>query len=499
MTASHPKDDAALQRHMVRGSAWIMSVRWSLRILGLISTLILARLLAPADYGVVAIASMIVGVVEVFSRTGQQSALIRLPHPTREHFDSAWTVSLLLGVAVGLVIWALTPLTTIYFHEPRAAVVVQILAFRVMLNGAQNIGIVNFQRRLQFNRLFWFNIIPTLISFPVTVTAAFVLRNYWVLVIGLMVEYATVFALSYIMEPYRPRICFSKVREIWSFSSWSLVKSIGIYLNDMIDRVAIGGFAGSAAMGRFQVASEVATIPSQEVINPIVSVLFPVMATVQHDHDRRRTLYLAVLYWSALVCMSTSVGVALVSDDFVDLVLGPQWHDMKPLMPWMALSFGVLGMSNSVYTAFDTVGRPLISARLQWLRFFWMALAIVPVAFLTHDLVSVAITRLVVTITITPVLFLALTQAFGFPFREIVTTIWRPVAAALVMVAAVLSTNAAISFTGPARLFLDAGVGAAVYVGSIMVLWHLIGRPEGPERALWNRVNSGLVLAGSRG
>jgi O-antigen/teichoic acid export membrane protein len=460
MTASHPKDDAALQRHMVRGSAWIMSVRWSLRILGLISTLILARLLAPADYGVVAIASMIVGVVEVFSRTGQQSALIRLPHPTRGAFRFRMdSLSSLGRRPVGLVIWALTPLTTIYFHEPRAAVVVQILAFRVMLNGAQNIGIVNFQRRLQFNRLFWFNIIPTLISFPVTVTAAFVLRNYWVLVIGLMVEYATVFALSYIMEPYARGSASARCGRFGQFSSWSLVKSIGIYLNDMIDRVAIGGFAGSAAMGRFQVASEVATIPSQEVINPIVSVLFPVMATVQHDHDRRRTLYLAVLYWSALVCMSTSVGVALVSDDFVDLVLGPQWHDMKPLMPWMALSFGVLGMSNSVYTAFDTVGRPLISARLQWLRFFWMAVAIVPVAFLTHDLVSVAITRLVVTITITPVLFLALTQAFGFPFREIVTTIWRPVAAALVMVAAVLSTNAAISFTGPARLFLDAGRG----------------------------------------
>jgi len=140
-----------------------------------------------------------------------------------------------------------------------------------------------------------------------------------------------------------------------------------------------------------------------------------------------------------------------------------------------------------------------MSARLQWLRFLWMALAIVPVAFLTRDLVSVAITRLVVTIIITPVLFLALTQSFGFPFREIVTTIWRPVAAALVMVAAVLSTNAAISFTGPVRLFLDAGVGAAVYVGSIMVLWHLIGRPEGPERALWNRVNLGLVLVGTRG
>jgi PST family polysaccharide transporter len=262
----------------------------------------------------------------------------------------------------------------------------------------------------------------------------------------------------------------------------------------MVDRVAIGGFAGSAAMGRFQVASEVATIPSQEVINPIVSVLFPVMATVQHDHDKRRNLFLMVLYWSALVCMSTSVGVALVANDFVDLVLGPNWEDVKPLMPWMALSFGVLGMSNSVYTAFDTIGMPLMSARLQWLRLLWLALAIFPVAFLTHDLVSVAITRLVVTIIITPTLFLALTRAFGFPFHQILVTIWRPILAALVMVVAVLSVNTVIPFTGPARLFLDAGIGAVAYIGSVMVLWHLAGRPEGPERALWNSMNSSLAL-----
>src|SRR5215467_1236019 len=133
MTASLPKDEAALQRHMVRGSAWTIGVRWSLRLLGLVSTIILARLLTPADYGIVSIASMIVGLVEVFSRAGHVSAVIRHPNPTREHYDTAWTVSLLLGLGLGGIIWILTPLTTAYFHEPRATPIVEILAFRTML------------------------------------------------------------------------------------------------------------------------------------------------------------------------------------------------------------------------------------------------------------------------------------------------------------------------------------------------------------------------------
>ena len=488
MTAQQPTDDAALQRHMVSGSAWIISVRWSLRLLGLISTIVLARLLTPADYGIVAIASMIVGLVEIFSRAGLGSAVIRHPNPTREHYDTAWTVNLLIGIVLACIVWALAPLTTAYFHEPRAKLIVEILAFRMLLYNAQNIGIANFQRELQFRKQFWLNVIPSLVSFPITIVLAFLWRNYWALVVSLMVEYAVSLVLSYAMEPFRPRVCFSKIREIGSFSVWSLLKNIAMYLNTQVDRLVIGGFAGTSAMGRYQVAADVATMPSQEVANPIVAAFFPVLARVQHDREKRCRLYLMVLYWSALVCTSTAVGVALVTDDFVDLVLGDKWVDVKPLMPWLALSFGVLGMTNSVYTALDTIGRPIMSARLQWLRLFGLALTIIPVAYLTRDMVALAMTRLIVTIVITPTLFLALGRAFGFSAGDIVMTLWRPIVAALVMAAVVLSVNAAISFSGPPRLFIDVVMGATAYVGAIMALWLVVGRPEGPELVVWNRL-----------
>jgi lipopolysaccharide exporter len=495
MTAPQPKDDAALQRHIVRGSAWIIGVRWCVRFLGLISTVILARLLTPADYGIVAIASMIVGIVEVFGRAGQGSAIVRHPNPTREHYDSAWTVSLLLGFAVGGIIWALTPLATTYFHEPRATLIVEILAFRTMLSGAQNIGVLNFQRRLEFSKQFWFSVTPTLVSFPITIAAAFILRNYWALVIALMVEYVVTFTLSYVMEPYRPRISFAKMNEIWSFSTWSLIKNVGFYFNTLVDRIIVGGFAGSAAMGRFQVASDLATIPSQEISAPVVSVLFPVLATVQHDRERRLSLYLTVLYWSALICTSTSIGVALVTNDFVDLVLGPKWQDVKPLMPWLALSVGVLGLGNSVYVAFETIGMAMMSARMQWLRLFGLIVAIIPVAYVTHDLVAVAMTRLIVTIAITPTLFFALSRVFGFTMRDIVVTIWRPLTAGLTMAAVVLSANSMVPFSGPLRLALDICLGATSYMATVLALWTLVGRPQGPEQALMTRVASGLGLS----
>ena len=267
--------------------------------LGLISTVILARLLTPADYGIVAIAGLIVGSLEIFAQTGQYGAIIRHPNPTREHYDSVWTVSLLLGFGLGVMILAMTPLTTAYFHEPRAKPVVEILALRTMMSGLQNVGTMNFGRNLNFRRQFYFRVIPELISFVVTIGFAFALRNYWALVIGIMTQSVATIVLSYLMEPHRPRICFSKIREIWSFSIWTLFKNLGAYVNNQIDKVAVGGFAGAAAMGRYDVARDVAISPSQELINPIVATLMPVMAKVQNDREKRRELYLSTLSWSA--------------------------------------------------------------------------------------------------------------------------------------------------------------------------------------------------------
>jgi len=120
--------ERSVHRHMLGGSAWAIALRWSVRLTGLVSTVVLARLLTPADYGVVAIAMLIVGTIEVFAQTGQYSVIIRHPSPTREHYDSAWTVSLLLGFALGFIVLGAAPLAAIYFHEPRSTTIVEILA-----------------------------------------------------------------------------------------------------------------------------------------------------------------------------------------------------------------------------------------------------------------------------------------------------------------------------------------------------------------------------------
>lgn len=467
--------------HMLHGSAWMISLRWAIRLTGLVSTIILARLLTPADFGIVAMAMIVVGMLEVLNQTGQKLALIRIENPTDDHYNSAWTISALIGFGIGIAIFLIAPLTTAYFHEPRAIVVMQCLGLRAFVGGLENIGTVDFRRELRFDRFFRYNVYPKLASFVVTVTLAIWLRNYWALVAGILTGQFTLTALSYIMHPYRPRPSLKKVSEIWSFSIWTFFKTLGSYLNARIDQIAIGGVVGAASMGRYTVASDVASSPSQEVNDPMLAVLFPVMSRYQDDLPQMRALYLRTLSWSAIICISSSVGITLVAPEFVRLVLGPQWIDVVPLMGWLALSAGVLGLASSAYVLFDATGKPHIGARMQWLRVIVLAAVVAPVAFLTQSLVEVAAARFFVSCLVAPTLFLVAGSLIGLSVWHYINALWRPFTAAAAMAGTVLLLDSALPLAGNLKLAFNVVSGAVVFTSSLLLLWQLSGRPQSPE------------------
>jgi lipopolysaccharide exporter len=486
------KGEISLQGYMVRGSFWTMAMRATTRLTSLTSTVILARLLLPTDFGIVAIAMLIVGGVEIFSAAGQRAAIVRHLNPTLDHYDTAWTVSVLIGLFLATIIWTFAPYAAVYFKTPQVVIVARILAFRTALSGFENIGTVNFQRGLRFNKTYQFNVSAKLTSFSITVISAFVLRNYWALVIGIMVEEIATVTLSYAMEPHRPRFTLCKIRDIFSFSVWNLGKSIGGYLYRHLEKPMIGNFAGAAAMGRYSVAYDVTTLPSEELINPVVTALFPVMVKVQRDPVKRTEIYLSVLYWSALLCVSTSVGICLVGDDMVDLVLGAKWVDVKPLVPWLALSFGLVAMSSNVYAALDSTGRAATSAGLQWLRLIGLAAIVLPVAYYFKDLEKIAMARFWATLLMTPTLFVTLARKLEIPLRDILMTLVWPIIAGVIMAAVVGGANSVMPFHGPPRLVIDIALGGPTFISSIMALWFLRGRPSGPEAQFWQRLPASL-------
>lgn len=466
---------------LFRGSLWMIALRWAIRLTGLLSTIILARLLMPSDFGIVAMAMIVVGLLELFNQTGQKLAIIRHAEPTRQHYDTAWTMSVLVGLAVGGIIFASAPLAHLYFRDERVVPVMEVLGFRAAIAGFENVGIVELSRNLRFGRLFFYDIYQKLISFCVTVVLAFIWRNYWALVAGILSSQVSMVVLSYVMHPYRPRLSLSKIGEIYAFSGWTLFKTIGAYLNFQVDQIAVGGISGASAMGRYSVAHDISASPTQEINEPIVTALYPVMATVQKNPGELRELYLNTVAWSAIVCASTSAGVASVAHDMVHLVLGPKWQNSESLMGWLALSAGLLGVSSAAYTAFDALGKPHLGARMQWTRLGFLVAALVPVAALTTSVENLAMTRLFVTAVFLPALLLTVGAELRVSAGDYVRALWRPFCGAAIMAGAVSVLNRMLA-PGNLRLLVDVLAGACVFFGSVMLLWLVSGaRNNTPE------------------
>jgi O-antigen/teichoic acid export membrane protein len=476
-------------RALAHGSAWMVGLRWAVRGLGLLSTFVLARLLSPGDFGLVAMAMVVVGLVEVFGQAGQQLALIRIPNPTRADYDSAWTLGILVGIAVTLLLWATAPLAALYFHEPRAIWLIRLLALRPLLGAFDNIGVVAFRTELRFSREFAFQILQRFGVMGVTIGGALWLRNQWALVAGILGGQVLGVVLSYALHPYRPRLSLAHVRGLLAFSGWMLLVNVAQYVHDKADEMVVGGVADAAAMGNYAVSSDAGTAPTIEIVLPATRALFPVFARISHDRQAVRAAYLDVFAAAWLISVATGVGMALVASDFVRVALGEKWLAAVPLVRLLAIAGGLYGIMHNGITVLGATGHARLSGLLSASR----ALLIVPAlvaAGLLGGVEAIAATRTLITLAFIPGICVAIARVLPVTLADMVSRAWRPLLAAAAMAAVVPAVQAVAPDIAWLRLFLAMLAGALAYAGTVLLLWHAAGRPAGLEVAVWRQLRA---------
>ena len=167
---------------MATGAGWMISLRWVSRIIGLVSVTILARLLLPEDYGLIAYAMVFLSILEELSRFSFQTVLIRDQDAPKEMYDTVWTFEVIKGLAISTILVVGAKPVAAFFNEPQVEGILYWIAIIPTLIGFGNIGIVDFQKYLELHKSFYLNVIVQFGGTIVTVILAFVLRNYWALV-----------------------------------------------------------------------------------------------------------------------------------------------------------------------------------------------------------------------------------------------------------------------------------------------------------------------------
>lgn len=488
MSSWDPGDGESTQpydagRQVMRGVSWAVVMRWCMRGIGLLSTVILARLLSPEDFGIAAMGMLVIGLLYAFSEFGTSMHLIRVRELDRAHCDTAWTITLLQHVVIGALLFALAPLAADYFSEPKVVGVMQVLAVSSIIGGFSSVGVALIRRELKFDLDFRFNVYKRVAKFVATVALAFILRDYWAIVYGQVV--ATVFAvgLSYTIHPYRPRFSLERAGEYVRFAGSILPMRAANHLVDSLPKVIVGSLGNSVAMGAFSVSHGVATLFTQEIVQPMGRGLFPNYAKLASDKEKLSSVYRKVLGTVALLALPIGVGVSAVAEDLVTVLLGDQWDIAVPLVQYLAIGGALFAVSHTMFNQIlIATGREKSAAVLAWVR-LGVTIPILLAGLVWNEAIGVAQATIVAPLAYLPLTYLEVRRAVHLPLSSLFGLFWRPVLGIALMYLMIKMLHPAGADWTVLRLLWDMIVGAGTFALVILGCWLLAGRPDGAERA----------------
>lgn len=383
-----------LSQRAVRSGFWVFSLRIVQQLFSLARLVILARILAPHDFGLLGIALLTMATLETFSQTGFQAALIQKKEDIKSHLDAAWTVLILRGFILFVILYLIAPYAATFFNAPEAKPIIQVIGFAILLQAFTNIGVIYFQKELEFNKEFIYQFAGTLADFIVAVSAVLILRNVWALVFGLLAGNFARFVVSYLIHPYRPHLSrdLGKAKELFGFGKWILGSSILVFLITQGDDIFVGKLLGATALGFYQLAYRISNMPATEITHVISQVTFPAYSKLQDNIPKLREAYLKVLLVTAFLSFPIAGLIFVLAPDFTKIFLGEKWMPMVPAMQVLVLAGLIRSIMATTGPVFEAVGKPEIATKWQVVRLIALGASIYPLTSLWEILgASVAV------------------------------------------------------------------------------------------------------------
>jgi lipopolysaccharide exporter len=499
MTALVPDDSPArdrpaepvplgIGREMAKGMGWTITARFGVQGIGFLSTIILARLLMPSDFGLVALATALAAGLQAISEFSFDVVLIQNQQAGRSQYDTAWTLSVCRNAILAAALAVAAAPVALLFGDPRLQPIVYWLCVMTFLDGFQNIGIIDFRKDLAFHKDLVFMVGAKLAGFVVTVPLAILWRNYWALVAGILATSVVRVALSFTMHGYRPRITFAAWRELMHFSKWLMLNNVCAFFFSRSDTFVLGKIAGAQAVGIYSIGFEIANLVSANMLAPIRRAIFPGFAKVSDNLESLSKYFIDVLAIVMLIGTPATVGIALVAGPLVRIMLGEQWLGAIPVIQVLSIS--------SLLTMLSAGTGPLFLAKARPHYVMWMlggsSLLMVPLLVVGVDYAGPVGAAWAVAIANAAGIALdawLVLRLLHLRKRRALAAIWRPLAAVLVMAFAVIELRAfwpdPETMTGwSALLAASVTVGVIVYGIVAPLLWLMSGRPDGAEANL---------------
>ncbi len=452
----------------INGIAWSVVSKGGQQVLSLVLTVVLARLLTPEEFGLVAMVTVVTGFASLFAELGFGAALIQKQGIKEVHRSSVFWTNLAAGLALTGAFILAAPLIADFYDEPLLRLLTIVLAFNFTINALNIVQYMLMRKALDYRALAIMHIAATALSGVVAISMALTGWGVWCLVAQYVVERTTATALLWIMSDWRPRFLFDwgAMKELMRFSLSVLGDRTLNYWTRRLDNLLIGWKLGSEPLGLYSRAYALLLFPLANVTRVVMEVMFPSFTMIQDDPGRVKRIYLRVLRVVALFTFPMTVGLCVTAYPFVLTVFGPQWIGMVPIVRVLSLVAMIESVSKTIEAVYLSQGRAGL-----WFKvgIFTKVSAILGIVIgLQWGVVGVAVGYGVAAlINVFPSLYF-LRSIINIRFREVFGGLSKVFFLTLAMGAFVLVVGAAVPAAWPAwaLLLVQVAVGSAFYLAA---------------------------------
>lgn len=436
------------------------------------STAILARLLSPADFGYIAMATVITEFAGLFSNFGFTNILIQQRVINRLQIDTVFWASLLLGAILTTMVFILSFFTGWLFVDPRIGNLLRVLCLTFLLSGFTSVPWAMLARLLCFRTEFWVQITSMASRAVVAILFAYAGFGVWSLVAGALWGASMSMVLYWVAVPYVPRFKFNlaHLTSTWRTSSSYLGGGLLYYINMNADLVLIGRYLGATQLGYYQNARSLTDEIRARIAAPLQQVLFPAFSTIQTNRDHLQYLFMRSARLLATAIFPIGFGVSATAADLVPVLYGNQWHDMIPIMTMFGISAALRGSTAIASPLFNASNRVGLALKYNVIS---TALMLMGVALtLQYGVDTVA--KAVAFASLYPMVVFRLGLGLiGLDFRHMLLMLGPPAVASLVMWVAIASirpfTEGTFIHSGT-LLICHIGAGGLIYVSMLYLL-----------------------------
>ena len=458
---------------LASATRWMVLGRLVTQVSRLVVSVLLARLLAPEAFGLVAVAMTTILALEVLKDLGTGAAVIQRLDVDQRLLSSVFYLNAFTGVLTAGLMAAGAPIIAGLFSTPQATPVVRALSLVLLAGGFTQIHHAMLRRTMQFNGVALVEMTGALVVGVVSVGLALAGAGVWAMVWGNVAGATAGSVVAWRRSGWQPSLMFGwgSLRSIAGFSLHTAAFNATTFALRNTDKLLVGRWLGASPLGVYSLAQRTISYPVESIAHVLMTVLFPAFARVQEDHAALRKGYTRALAAIAFVTLPVTVGLAAVADPLVRALLGDQWLDLIPLLWFMAPAGGLVAMLSAVNTLYSAKGRA------DWMfRWGLVSGAATLGAFaigLQWGLVGLAIAYLAISLILTPIGLSIPLRLIDMRLRELLGPLVPYVGMTLAMALAAWGTATLVAGAGLGplpQMLAGIGAGGVVYLGLTLIL-----------------------------